>query len=158
MSILSSNNANIESNIKDWIKKHLVNIGPEDFELKKGPFTEIIGSVEIKYPEGYIINIKNKDVVLVNYKEKEKKLPDYIHFGSIIAGNFICLHSNLISMRGFPQNVGGHFDCCFCENLESIEGAPRIVDKDFALVHCGKEFTEEEIRKATIHITGKIYC
>lgn len=155
MSILGSNNADIESQIKNWITEHLVNIGPLDYELKRGPYTEKCGSIEIIYPAGYIINIKDKDVVLIEYKENT--LPDYIHFGSITAGSFICSHSNFNSMRGFPKNVGGHFDCCFCAGLESIEDAPQIVDKDFALMHCGRDFTEEEIRHIS-HITGKVYC
>lgn len=155
MSILSSNSALRESTVREWIKTYLPYLEEDaDYELKDGPFIES----GIEYPEKMTIFVKNKDVILVDCKGLEgENLPEYINFGSIVAGSFICSHSNFKSMRGFPKNIGGHFDCSFCPNITSLEHAPKIVDKDFAVVNCGKQFTEEEIRKGR-HITGIVYC
>ena len=69
---------------------------------------------------------------------------------------FICSHSQLTSLVGAPEKVA-FFDCSFCKDLTSLEGAPKEVNGDFCAVGCGRKFTEEEIREGR-QITGKVYC
>ena len=50
--------------------------------------------------------------------------------------NFDCSYcSNIKSLEGAPEWVGGRFCCNDCDNLTSLEGAPREVGKDFSCGH-----------------------
>ena len=41
----------------------------------------------------------------------------------IVGGNFECFNNNLTSLEGCPQSVGGEFWCSY-NNLTSLKGAP----------------------------------
>ena len=58
---------------------------------------------------------------------------------------FCC--ENLTSLEGSPEKIGGHFNCCRCNNLTSLEGAPKKVGEIFYCRNCGKQFTEDDIKK-----------
>ena len=46
-----------------------------------------------------------------------------------VGGQFWCNHcNNLTSLEGAPKEVGGDFDCSECMNLKSLEGAPKKID------------------------------
>lgn len=45
-------------------------------------------------------------------------------------GGFDCSYSNLTSLKGAPEEVGGHFNC-YDNNLTTLEGAPEEVGGGF---------------------------
>ena len=67
--------------------------------------------------------------------EDFEKLPDISE--SIVYGSFDChwCH-NLTSLEGAPKEVGGDFYCSECSKLESLEGAPQEVGGDFNCRGC----------------------
>ena len=44
--------------------------------------------------------------------------------------------NNLISLEGAPKEVGDDFYCGYCEKLESLEGAPKEVKGSFICRNC----------------------
>ena len=146
MSILSSTNSGtyyFKKPIEDWITKEL-NLSSNDYDLVEIP------NHGRKEPI-YKINVHNRDVNLNDYPYEQ--LPDYIQFGDIVAGNFLCAYSKLTTAKGFPRMVGRTFDCSFSQ-LTSLDGMPETVDRDFICL--GMPFTEEQIR-ATTEVTCKVY-
>lgn len=146
MSILSSTNSGtyyFKKPIEDWITKEL-NLSSNDYDLVEIP------NHGRKEPI-YEINVNERDVNLNDYPNEQ--LPDYIQFGEIVGGNFLCAYSKLTSTKGFPRMVGLTFDCSFSQ-LTSLDGMPKIVDRDFICL--GMPFTEEQIR-ATTEVTCKVY-
>lgn len=51
-----------------------------------------------------------------------ERLPDLSNV--IVKGNFKCSYNPLRSLKGSPKKVKGDFDCSYCTNLTSLEGAP----------------------------------
>ena len=146
MSILSSTNSGtyyFKKPIEDWITKEL-NLSIDDYQLVCIPNN---GRKEPIYE----INVNGRDVNLNDYPYEQ--LPDYIQFGEIVGGNFLCAYSKLTSTKGFPRMVGLTFDCSFSQ-LTSLDGMPKTVDRDFICL--GMPFTEEQIR-ATTEVTCKVY-
>jgi hypothetical protein len=146
MSILSSTNSGtyyFKKPIEDWITKEL-NLSSNDYDLVEIP------NHGRKEPI-YEINVNERDVNLNDYPNEQ--LPDYIQFGEIVRGNFLCAYSKLTSTKGFPRMVGRTFDCSFSQ-LTSLDGMPETVDRDFICL--GMPFTEEQIRTAT-KVTCKVY-
>lgn len=146
MSILSSTNSGtyyFKKPIEDWITKEL-NLSSNDYDLVEIP------NHGRKEPI-YEINVNERDVNLNDYPNEQ--LPDYIQFGEIVGGNFLCAYSKLTSTKGFPRMVGLTFDCSFSQ-LTSLDGIPKTVDRDFICL--GMPFTEEQIR-ATTEVTCKVY-
>ncbi|MBO5012815.1 MAG: hypothetical protein J6C57_02120 [Paludibacteraceae bacterium] len=146
MSILSSTNSGtyyFKKPIEDWITKEL-NLSSNDYDLVEIP------NHGRKEPI-YEINVNGRDVNLNDYPNEQ--LPDYIQFGEIVGGNFLCAYSKLTSAKGFPRMVGLTFDCSFSQ-LTSLDGMPKTVDRDFICL--GMPFTEEQIR-ATTEVTCKVY-
>ena len=146
MSILSSTNSGtyyFKKPIEDWITKEL-NLSSNDYDLVEIP------NHGRKEPI-YEINVNERDVNLNDYPNEQ--LPDYIQFGEIVGGNFLCAYSKLTSTKGFPRMVGRTFDCSFSQ-LTSLDGMPETVDRDFICL--GMPFTEEQIRTAT-KVTCKVY-
>ena len=147
MSILSSTNSGtyyFKKPIEDWITKEL-NLSSNDYDLVEIP------NHGRKEPI-YEINVNDRDVNLNDYPNEQ--LPDYIQFGEIIGGNFLCAYSKLTTAKGFPRKVGRTFDCSFSK-LTSLDGMPEIVDRDFICLDI--PFTEEQIKASKIKVTGKIY-
>ena len=145
MSILDSTKSGkafFKAEIEEWIKKEL-NISEYDYELRW---------ISDNGKPYYAIDVHNRDVNLNDYPYEQ--LPDYIQFGDIVAGNFLCAYSKLTSTKGFPRMVGLTFDCSFSQ-LTSLDGMPKIVDRDFICL--GMPFTEEQIKASKIKVTGKIY-
>lgn len=146
MSILSSTNSGtyyFKKPIEDWITKEL-NLSSNDYDLVEIP------NHGRKEPI-YEINVNGQDVNLNDYPNEQ--LPDYIQFGEIVGGNFLCAYSKLTSAKGFPRMVGLTFDCSFSQ-LTSLDGMPKTVDRDFICL--GMPFTEEQIR-ATTEVIYKVY-
>ena len=146
MSILSSTNSGtyyFKKPIEDWITKEL-NLSSNDYDLVEIP------NHGRKEPI-YEINVNERDVNLNDYPNEQ--LPDYIQFGEIVGGNFLCAYSKLTSTKGFPRMVGLTFDCSFSQ-LTSLDGMPETVDRDFICL--GMPFTEEQIRTIT-KVTCKVY-
>lgn len=146
MSILSSTNSGtyyFKKPVEDWITKEL-NLSSNDYDLVEIP------NHGRKEPI-YEINVNERDVNLNDYPNEQ--LPDYIQFGEIVGGNFLCAYSKLTSTKGFPRMVGLTFDCSFSQ-LTSLDGMPKTVDRDFICL--GMPFIEEQIR-ATTEVTCKVY-
>ena len=88
-------------------------------------------------------NIKIEDIIFENCGEISlydinnfKKISDYGKFGEGII-DFNCFHcSNLQSLEGCPEKVGGYFSCSFCNNLQSLEGCPEKVGGNFYCYGC----------------------
>ena len=62
-------------------------------------------------------------------KENLKELPEYIQFG-VVKGSFYCSMNNLTSLRGCPREVEKSFYCTH-NKLTSLIGAPEKVGEYF---------------------------
>ena len=51
--------------------------------------------------------------------------------------------------------VDGYFDCSYCKSLNSLDGAPIEVRKDFDCRCCKIQFTEDDVKK-TSYVKGEI--
>lgn len=146
MSILSSTltgKEGKESQIKEWLDEwHISGYELEGLESAQGQCF-------------FIINIKQGNVNLSGYRFGE--LPEFIQFGKLEGGScFICSHSELESMRGFPLEVGGDLDCSFSK-IRSLSDVNIKVNREVAF--CGLPFSEAEIRsKLQILDTCRVYC
>ena len=63
--------------------------------------------------------------------------------------------TRLTSLEGAPKEVGGEFDCTKCYDLKSLKGAPEKVGGNFRCEGCGKQFTEEDVKKVS-DVMGEI--
>ena len=55
----------------------------------------------------------------------------------VIVGGFSCNHcENLKTLEGAPKKTGGYFDCGRCDKLTSLEGAPEEVNGYFNCSGC----------------------
>ena len=91
----------------------------------------------------YIVNAMS---VETKTSDLDKLTNDYFKWGTIVT-DFHCDHSNITTLEGGPSAVGRIFNCSFCKNLKSLEGAPKYVDGKF---YCMKtDFTEDDVRKVT---------
>lgn len=87
------------------------------------------------------------------YKKDITKIP--FKFNKV-KGCFDCSDCDqLPSLEGCPKEVR-YFICSFCHKLMSLEGCPKNVEKDFVCYGCGREFTEEEVKKYC-NVKGLIY-
>ena len=55
-----------------------------------------------------------------------------------IKSYFDCNGCNITSLEGSPKEVGGYFDCSYCNNLKTLEGAPEEVGGYFGCSNCVK--------------------
>lgn len=102
MSIIGSNNADIESCIEDWFEKYVdPYVQPNVRKMENG----MISHIDV-----------NGDVLIHDFPEE--KFPDYIVFKKI-NGDFE-LHQchQLNNTAGFPTEITGDFICNGCEQLE----------------------------------------
>lgn len=102
---------------------------------------------------GCVIDIYGQNVFLSTFQEKE--LPEFIKFGNIFDGNFVCSHSKLISMKGFPDSIVGNLDITYCKGIKSLDDVPKEIKGDFICIGLG--FIEEDIR-SHCKVGGNIYC
>ena len=145
MSILSSTKTGkcyFRNQVETWLKDTL-KLEPTDYKLNE--------IVPYKGGPQYEINMNGRDINLMDCKLSE--FPDYIQFGEIIGGNFICSYSELTSTKGFPRTVGLTFDCSFSQ-IKSLDGMPELVDRDF--IWLNSPYTEEEIR-SKVKVTCRVY-
>lgn len=124
------------------------------------------------------LTIDVKGSVYLSRTYREKQLPDYIQFGIVnssfdlsqcrtieslkgcpkeVGGDFDCQGCfGLKSLEGAPQKVSGSFHCSYCTNLTSLKGAPQEVGGSFNCYDCGKEFTEDDVKKVS-NVKRKIF-
>ncbi len=102
---------------------------------------------------GYVVDVHGQNIHLSAFPYKN--LPDFIKFGNIFDGNFVCSHSKLISMRGFPESIGGNLDITYCVGIQNLDYIPNKIEGDFICIGLG--FTEEKIRQCC-EVKGKVYC
>lgn len=77
----------------------------------------------------------------------------FVKFGKV-EGNFICSYSEINSMKGFPEFIGGNLDISFSK-IHSLINVPSFVNRHF--VCAGLPFTEADIRQVC-HTNGNVYC
>ena len=85
-------------------------------------------------PLQYAINVEDKGVNFVGYKEES--LPEFIKFGNIIGGDFLCSYGRFTSMEGFPKKVDGRFDMRYTK-IKNFDGVPELTEiSDYAFARC----------------------
>ena len=105
--------------IKEEFLRKNIGLGKEAL-IKK--WLDECGIINYTINDDFTIDV-NGAVVLDEYPDEE--LPKYIQF------NYVKLHFNiqvcekLKSLRGCPIKCGQSFRCGFCQNLESLEYAPK---------------------------------
>ena len=113
MSILKSVKAGKYALIEDWLKKN---------------------EIENSKIEDDSINVENASVNLIGYKEES--LPEFIKFGEIIGGDFLCSYGRFTSMKGFPKKVEGRFDMRYTK-IKNFDGVPELTEiNDYAFAGC----------------------
>ena len=67
-----------------------------------------------------------------------------------VGGSFKCNNCLLLtSLEGAPEEIKEDFECSHCRSLTSLKGAPKKVDGNFDCSYCGKQFTKEDVLKAS---------
>ena len=91
-----------------------------------------------------------------------------------IRKNFNCSETPITSLKGAPEIVERHFNCCYNEELISLKGAPKNVGRDFicnnTLIHSIDGISDEikgnfdcrwtditKIQNSSNFIKGQIY-
>ena len=72
-----------------------------------------------------------------------------------IKSYFDCNGCNITSLEGSPKEVGGYFDCSYCNNLKTLEGAPEEVRVYFSCSDC-KNLTS--LKGAPKKVGSLFYC
>lgn len=125
-------NVTIKVLIKDWLNKHSV----KSYRINKDNTITCNSSV--------YLYIKQEDIPeYIKFKQIKKNLsilgtdvtslrccPEIIH------GDFFLFCENLKSLEGAPKIVEGYFECCECTSLTSLEGGPKSVGEYFDCSHC----------------------
>ena len=77
------------------------------------------------------------------------------NFG-VVKGDFDCTFcENLETLKGAPKEVSGNFSCGYCINLKSLEGAPKEVGGNFNCSQCDSLKTLEG---APEKVGGDLFC
>ena len=102
--------------------------------------------------EIYVVNCDG-DVEVKN--KKIIKLTNGFVWGEV-KGDFDCSEcNNLESLEGAPKEVSGYFDCSNCKKLESLEGSPEKVGGYFDCSRCENlkslEGAPKEVKGRFIH-------
>ena len=89
--------------------------------------------------------------VLVGDKSITSLTGNLFHWGNI-GGNFSCSNcNNLTSLDRAPKKVGGDFSCIACKKLTSLEGAPKKVRDYFDCRECNNlKITDSDRKKYKI--------
>ena len=70
--------------------------------------------------------------------------------------NFYCSYcDNLTSIEGAPKEVKGYFNCSFCNKLTSLDGSPEWVWGNF---HCSRCPKLKSLKGGPKSIQGSLYC
>ena len=95
-----------------------------------------------------------RDVVVKN--KKITSLTNGLFIWTEVGGDFDCSYCNsLTSLEGAPKKVGGFFDCRYCDLLKSLKGSPKEVKKDF---YCGGCNSLTSLEGAPKKVGGDFRC
>ena len=82
----------------------------------------------------YIVDCQHHVKVL--NRDMDKLTNDLFIWGKV-GGDFECSWcTNLVSLEGAPQEVGRDFDCSDCSSLKTLEGSPKKVKGYFFCSYC----------------------
>lgn len=96
--------------VRTELEKSLIRLNIQNYHIREDGLVDVKGDVDCS----------NTDF---------RKLP--IKFGKV-DGNFDCgRNSNLITLEGSPEWVGGWFSCYLCSKLKSLKGGPKKVLGNF---------------------------
>jgi hypothetical protein len=120
-------------------------------EYVNHPYYNTYGDWKYNYETG-LVDITGNFYIGGRYNEVIK-FPSGLRFGSV-TGNFYISYSDITSLEGFPQFVANKFDVSNNRFLESLEGGPQEVGGDYQCVYC--ELTS--LRGIARIIGGSIYA
>ena len=124
---------NRDNNVSELIYSEVIDFLKQNYKFKlRGEYrTEI--EKYIKFQDGIVDVLCNVGVS----NDKITSLTDGLFNFNYIDGYFDCRDcENLNSLEGAPKYVGGDFDCNGCEKLKSLEGAPEKVGGFFDCSNC----------------------
>ena len=89
--------------------------------------------------------------VFVKNRNIESLANDMFRWGKVKT-YFYCQHcDNLKSLEGAPKEVGRNFSCSNCENLKTLDGAPKKVGEKFFCRNCDNlKITDSDRKKYKI--------
>ena len=129
-------NENIFHQYNKWKKNYVRKENSIIFKLNdfldRNPSYEDILSIS---EDGKYVNCSSS-IVIYDGMLINGKFP--FPFG-IVSGHFNCSEcEELISLEGAPKEIGGNFKFYLCPNLTSLVGAPKEVGKSFSCNNCPK--------------------
>ena len=93
------------------------------------------------------VHIKNKSI--------ESLTNGLFRWGGV-SGEFNCSFcNNITTLEGAPKCVGGYFNCTGCKNLTTLEGAPEEVGWSFVCNRCNNLTS---LKGAPEKVGGDFYC
>ena len=124
---------NRNNNVQELVYSEVIDFLKQNYKFKFPH--EYKNEIEkyIKFQDGIIdvlcdIEVSNKTIT---------SLSNNLFKFNTITGNFDCRGcNNLTSLEGAPKEVKGYFNCNRCNNLTSLEGAPKEVKKYFNCSRC----------------------
>jgi hypothetical protein len=136
--------------LNKYIKESLLD---DDLIDKKSPEKLIIDFIKRIYDvrENQLVVRKEKSEYVVDCNgyvyvsdKNIKSLTEGLFKWGVIRNSFNCSYcKNLTSLEGAAEKVGDSFNCSYCENLTSLEGAPEFVESSFECSGCKKIKTLE---------------
>lgn len=152
-------------NLKDFIKESMLDENSEEFvqdavkanieKFIKSNYDEITGELTFRTDNsGKIIVDCSKNVS--TYNKKITHLTDGTFEWGKVDGDFTCYEcDNLESLEGAPKEVGRGFNCGDCRNLKSLEGGPQKVDGDYECYGC---ISLKTLEGAPEELSGSFFC
>lgn len=126
--ISKSSDKSIKEEIRAFLNKHYMG-GTLGDKCKISKNPDVDGK--------YIVDITARNIQVIQ-KGLTHLTNSYFKFGTVkVKQSFTChLCNDLLSLEGAPRYIEGNFICYGCPNLTSLEGAPEIVSGDFTCYDC----------------------
>lgn len=107
----------------------------------------------------FYVSCKQRDVALEIRNRNVTSLTNGMFVWDKVDGDFWCGNcQNLTSLEGAPKEVGRSFDCQRCTKLTSLEGAPQTVGGSFDCRFCDKLTSLEGAPKEVMMNFNCDYC
>lgn len=113
---------NATAAITAWLHRH----GVEDFTISESGVVDVNGSVDMDIDDIKKLPVKFGRVT-GDFIVAGSELETLEGCPQVVGRSFDCTHTLIKSFVGGPQQVGRSYIAVNCDNLESLEGLPRVV-------------------------------
>ena len=149
----------LDKDVHQSAKESVMNFLIDNYKLNSKPINPDTTAIKISDKSNkdgkYVVDIDgNLRVINLDINS----LTNNIFVFGKVSGFFECCNcNNLTSLEGAPKKVGVAFYCVNCNNLTSLEGAPEKVGDNFSCFGCKTKFSKKDVEKVS-NVKDKIEC